>query len=793
MRTLVAASLAAIAVGYCLAVTVTGLALDPGHLQAAFAQGSYLGAPPASFALTTLVATLFSGAVTWLALGGAPGAFGPLSALGQRPLGRVACALAPLVVAPWVVLAQDDVSRRPSLLACLVGVSLASAVFQRLAGPSAEAETEPSRAQGAGWREHGPVLAVMGLHALIFSALAVLRDRGLWSATVDLGIFKEALWHTLHGRVMFSPTVGYSFLGEHFAPVLFLLVPLYALWPTSACLLVVQTAAVSAAGWPVYRVARAEGLGRGLSTALVAAMLFSPPMHTALLYDFHMDLLGVPALAALAWAVHQRRYGHAALALALLVSVKEDMFIAAGAVLAARFVTGDRRDKALTAALGAATLLYCGLAMTVLLKRFGPPPGVPVYMSDGTQDGYKFLRNFRHLAGYPGPVLKLLTQPVRFALYALTEARLTTLLGFIAPLAFLPLGARARVLLLAPLGIVLLSDNGEIVALRYHYSAIQHPGVFLAAAYAMGAWVRGSKRPAALGAALSALVVGASATMLATHPASVASRTHAHDARRVTPHVDAVDRLAARLPADARVSVGTFLGPRVSNRPYSIIFPQGLDQSDWALVDLQRPPWPAGPDQRDDILRGLMRADWGAVGWDDGAVLLHRGASTARNTEAVRDLFARRRYEVEGTEQSDFSNCSEAVTGASDGRARVVRADDPRPPGFVVFGPFLRLPPGDYEVTFRMMARDFRAGDGLLGEADVFVRPGRPVAARALTRALFASGGWVDVTVPFSSPDGWLDGVEFRIRSTLRATLVADVISLRAHDEAACVDRMMGR
>ena len=37
--------------------------------------------------------------------------------------------------------------------------------------------------------------------------------------------------------------------------------------------------------------------------------------------------------------------------------------------------------------------------------------------------------------------------------------------------------------LLAPLGIILLSDNPEIVSLRYHYSAIQHPGVYLAAVF----------------------------------------------------------------------------------------------------------------------------------------------------------------------------------------------------------------------------------------------------------------------------------------------------------------------
>lgn len=789
-RTLALLLGASLLAGYAFAVTAAGLSLDPPNLAAAFAQGSFLGTPLASFALSLALGAVTAFAVATMALGGPRGVWGARS-----PAGRTLVALGPLALTP-MALAQDELVRRPPMLAALVATSLAlgSYGFFRARGSGAPPE---ATAPAPGWRgfvrEHAPILAAIAVHAVWFSTLAILRDRALWSASVDLGLFKEALWNTLHGRVMHSSTVGYSFLGEHFAPVLFLLVPLYALWPTSACLLVVQTLAVSVAAWPVYLLGRDLGLGRTLATALAAAMLFSPPMHTALLYDFHMDLLGVPALAGLALAVHRRKYGLATVCLALLVSVKEDMFIPAGAVLAARFLSGDARDRKASAALAFAAVAYCLVAMAVLLPRFGPPPGVPVYMSDGgAPGGYKFLRNFRHLAGPPGPLLRLLGQPVRFALYALTDARLSTFLGFVLPVALLPFAAGWRVALLAPLGIVLLSDNSEIVALRYHYSAIQHPGVYLAAAYGAATVLGRARHVVALRAALATFVVAASALMAMTHPSSMAARTHAHDARRVTPHVHAVDRLVARLPADAPVSIGTFLGPRVSNRAFTALFPNALSQVQWALVDLQRPPWPAGPEQRDDILRGLLRADWGAVAWEDGAVLLHRGGDTRRNLAAVRDLFVRRRYEVEGTEQSDFPNCSEAVAGASDTRARVVRVGDPRPPGFVVFGPFLRLPEGRYRVTFRLRATDVRGTGGDFGEVDVFVRPGHPIAGRALTPEVLPPGAWRDVVVHFEVGPGGHEGVEFRVRTTKRATLGADFIALAADEEDVVVRRMMG-
>ena len=761
---------------HALQITLTTLALGPGPLWDALGQGSYAGQAPLAAVLHTAalsVLTLLLGASA-IAAPSAP------TRLARSPWSRLLAVLAPLVLSP-AVLPQDDTARRPALLAFLVASAVATAVWLR--GRAAE------RAETPGWREHAPMLAVIALHGAVFSYLAITRDRALWSATVDLGIFKEALWHTLHGRPMFSPTVGYSFLGEHFSPVLFLLAPLYALSPTSACLLLVQTLAISASAWPLYRLARELGLRRDLATVLAGAMIFSPQMQVALLYDFHMDLLAVPALTALALALHHRRWGAAALAAALVVSVKEDMFIPAVAVLLARALDGEARDRKRAAVLAAAVLAYCYVAMTVLLKRFGPPPGVPVYMADGTEAmQYKFLRNFRHLAADNSPARTLLGQPVRFVLYAFSEARLTTLLSFVLPLAVLPLAAGMRVVLLMPLGIVLLSDNPEIVALRYHYAAVQHPGVFLAAVYGAARLTRDDA--ARRSDALRTFVLAALCVMSLTHPSSMAARVHGTDTRAVTARVQTVTDMLQRIPADAPVSVSTWLGPQVSNRPWGVIFPYGLDRATWAAVDLQRPPWPQTFEQRDEMIRAMLRGRWGVVAWEDGAVLMQRDGDRARNVDAVRDLFVRRSYEVEGTEQTEFSNCAVRDRGARDGWARVVRRDDPRPPGYVVFGPFIRLPAGAWRVTFRLRAEPHFADEDL-GAVDVF-RNGRVLAARPLAGEDFAQPGWHDITLDFTVDEAWLDALEFRVRSTKRATLGADTVTLRAVDEAAALSRWTG-
>lgn len=781
---------------WCLRTVTVAWPLSTDSLWAAFSAGTFLGHGPRAFVLGAIpwgLAAFALGAVAVSAGAVTPPANAPRSVFDTftaTPLRRSLLVLSPWLAAVYA-LGQDDPTRRPAMIASLLGLSVSLTVFlSQRSNDFAARNTSPE--EDKPWRSHLPVLFVMALHAVWFSLLAIERDRALWSATIDLGIFKEALYHTLHGRPLYSPTVGYSFLGEHFSPVLFLLVPLYALWPTSACLLIVQTLAISLSAWPVYRLAQRVGLSRSLSTVLAGAMLFTPTMQVALLYDFHMDLLAVPALAWLVWSLHERRYGLATVSLVLLISVKEDMFIPGTAALLTRFVTGNTSDRKRTALMAFLSITWCVIAMAFLIKSFGPPPGVPVYMSDGhASNGYKFLRNFRHLAGRGGPIAMLLGQPLRFGLYAFTDARLTTLLTLVAPLAFLPFAASLRVFLLLPLGIILLSDNPEIVALRYHYSAIQHPGVYLAAVYGAATIVGKSNHSRALDRALAVFVSISSVAMAVLHPGSLASPIHGVDARRVTPHVRAVDRLVAMVPPNAKVTASTWLGPRFSNRPWGVIFPYGLDRADWALVDLQRPPWPASPDQRDATLIQLMRSGFGAVAWADGALLLHRGATPIRNPEAIRALFVNRRYEIEGTEQTDFSNCSVSDPTASDGRARVVSVEDPRPPGLVVFGPFISLPPGRWRVTFRLKATPGERHFSSVGLVDVFVRPGVPLVSRDLTAEDFPDASWQDITVDFVSPSDGLDGVEFRVRTFRTWTLGADVISLSTLEDPQNIVRSL--
>jgi uncharacterized membrane protein len=703
--------------------------------------------------------------------------------MGFAPLQRAAFVLVPLF-ASFIVLTQDDVTRRAPFTSLLLAASVGAALWLGTADRESPPESAEPRVRDV--RVHAPVLLAMLLHAVIFSFLSIRRDLALWSATVDLGLFKEALWNTLHGRVLYSPTVGYSFLGEHFSPVLLFLVPLYALAPYSATILIVQACAISLAAWPLYKLAIANGLGRGLATALAASMLFAPAMQHSIMYDFHMDLLGVPCLAWVIYAADRRHYRTLAIAAALLCTVKEEAFVSITGVALAMFFADRRRGTRAPILLAALTLLYCGLAIAVFIKRFGPPPGVPEYMSNGQSHGYKFMRNFSHFGGPHGP----LDKPMRFIVWAFTDSRLTTIFVLFAPVLLAPFFAGPRIFVLTPLAILLLSDNPDVTEMRYHYGAMQHPGVYAAAVYGMASCLRHARaaRRENLRVALVAGVVVATSAMQGLHPLSVLAETNQLDQRHVTARSRAVHRLAALVPARAAVTATSFGGPQFSNRFALQMFPQGTAQSDWAYVDLQRPAWPGSVASRDATLLSMLRHDWGAVAWVDGAIVLHRGGDATRNRDAVRDLFAHRRYEVEGTEDTDFRHAIEADRDASDGYARVVHPTDRRTGRWVVFGPYVDLPRGAYRVTYRL-----RAGaatfPGDLGEVDVF-QNGRVVSHHVLVEDDFPDAAWHDVSLTFDSAGG--GGFEFRVRTGKSALLGADRISIDAEGDDAEVLRRWG-
>lgn len=87
---------------------------------------------------------------------------------------------------------------------------------------------------------------------IILASFAITRHNRLNSSAYDLGIYSQVVWNTSQGDLFASSLEVNNFLGDHVAPVLLLLAPLYWLWPDARMLLIVQAIALCLGAIPVY-------------------------------------------------------------------------------------------------------------------------------------------------------------------------------------------------------------------------------------------------------------------------------------------------------------------------------------------------------------------------------------------------------------------------------------------------------------------------------------------------------------------------------------------------------------
>ncbi len=215
-----------------------------------------------------------------------------------------------------------------------------------------------------------PVAAAIA--AVVFVCYTVIsvfrylrRDPTSW----DLGIFTEYVKQYAHLR---APIVdirgaGVNLLGDHFHPIVALIAPFFAIFPSAATLLVAQALLAAVSVLPVYR-AGADLLGVGAGRAIAAAYGFSWGLQQLVNYDFHEIAFAVPLLAFALSALIRGRYRAAVAWAAPMVFVKEDQgftLVAIGLILAFGY-----RRRGLGLALAGWGLLGSLLAIFVIIPHF---------------------------------------------------------------------------------------------------------------------------------------------------------------------------------------------------------------------------------------------------------------------------------------------------------------------------------------------------------------------------------------------------------------------------------------
>ncbi len=475
----------------------------------------------------------------------------------------------------------------------------------------------------------------------------------------DMATMTQALWNTTHGAFLHQTVCNIvsdtNCLGDvsrfaiRFEPIMVPLALLYALFPTAKLLQLVQTVVVATGALPAYWMGSRRLRSPLAGVAFALLYLFYLPLQSAVTYDFHAVTLSAAFLMFALYFMLSRNDLGLVIACLLAMTTKEeipvDVFMIglSIAALQRRWKTGG----------GLVALSLVWLGVELLIMREASPIGHSPTAS-----------RFGALGSSPTQVaVTLLTHPAMIVRdYILSAGGIYYLRTLLAPLGYLPALSPWAMLIAGPaMAINLLSSDPAMRAGIYQYNAEIAPVLVFAAidavvwisaaagwlarrspaltrgAHAVSGWIapRAPQASARLSGWTWARTVMLGLTLFAFVFGVYEQRIRGYTPLTVgfswptaSAHTLLANKFVAMIPQDASVSGQSDMLPHLSNRRYVYLFPYGMTQADYDLLDVTGNIYP----QTDRAayfqqVQGLL-ADPGyhVIAAQDGYLLLKRGA-----------------------------------------------------------------------------------------------------------------------------------------------------------------------
>jgi uncharacterized membrane protein len=574
------------------------------------------------------------------------------------------------------------------------------------------------------------LVASIATYSVLFSWLAIMRMNALETYAYDLGIYNQALYTTLTGKGLLYYTPDLlanpqgSFLGVHFSPVLFLILPIYAIHPAPETLLLLQTVLLALGAIPVFLIAKRRLTSRYGPLLVSLVYLLNPALQGVNWYDFHPEaLIVLPLLFALYFFDIRRASAYFSSLAFVLVTIETAAVLGIG--LGAYAVLESvrqrlRKDRTYLLRLGFSTIAvsvaWFALSAATIL-HFNPGN---IYLVGGSS--YWQVLGAKNLLQVPYQTIVSPESAIRAVSYAFPQKMLYLLVLF-GPVLFLPVATSRPLVMLVPwLSASILSNYQPYFELGNQYPAYIIAPLFYAAIIGLQ---RLENRPHFRTRSLSlkwittSIAAGSMIFLIASSPltpwavGSFPPLYYGYPA--VTSHTQVVDYFARLIPPDASVLASQNIFPLVSSRanaftpPTSVFYPPGtsfttqldllLSKVDFILVDMQT-------STIDSVLvlsDSTVSKQFGLLAYSQGAYLLEHGYrgkpildDPTRLTFDYRDL-------------SRLPNVSTVRdTSAS---APMVLVHSKSPSADFWYGPYVILSPGKYETSF-----DLKIGEPLTGD-----------------------------------------------------------------------------
>jgi uncharacterized membrane protein len=312
---------------------------------------------------------------------------------------------------------------------------------------------------------------LIGISAVILFVASGLRHELLNSGAWDLGIFDQGVYLISQGKPPICSFLGFHILADHAAWILYPIALLYKIYPSVYWLFAVQSFALAGAAWPTYQLAIQAGLKEKQAVTLSIVYLLYPLIFNVNLFDFHPDVIAVPAiLAAVLAARNKNIYGFCFYVL-IVLGCKAVLGLTVAAM--GMWLWGWEKRKLLGAIALFSGILWFVIATQIIIPSLG----------SSSASVARHLYRYSYLGNsFPEITQNLLSNPLLIFSKFFTFANLSYLLLLVAPviwgLSFS--GLTPLIAGIPQLALNLLADYDHQKSLIFQYSLPILPFLLLA-------------------------------------------------------------------------------------------------------------------------------------------------------------------------------------------------------------------------------------------------------------------------------------------------------------------------
>lgn len=408
------------------------------------------------------------------------------------------------------------------------------------------------------------ILIVIIAYVIIYSSIEIAIYRSFKHFTWDLGIFNQALWNTVHGKLLYYTVEPYytrtgCFLGAHFSPIILLALPFYLISMNGENLLVISTIVVAIGAFPAYELANYFFKNEKVATIAGILYLFYPTLQGVTLSGFSPESFQVTCFLFILLYLVKNDFRKLSISTALGLLTHE----ASAPVIAFIGIYGCKKNPKTIKNKGflvsliivVASILYFPFAYE--MRRFFGWTGAPSLWQEWSLMGAKSPEEI---------LIKVFLNPIG-AITSLTSdwmAKMLYLILLLFPYLFLPiLGWEGLIPAIPYMSISLLSTYRLYYTIEGHYGAFTAPFLYLGFLYGIDKIRKKHAKISVLKLTEISFLITLTISLLILLPfASIQYKTFDVDEE----HNSLVRDFILKIPQNASILTQSNIFPHISNR-----------------------------------------------------------------------------------------------------------------------------------------------------------------------------------------------------------------------------------